>query len=73
VDRGSDASAVGAMTGSALSLLWFVVPNLAVIVVIAAVIALWYAWRRRREAMPMAPMPVARVHRAGPRSIARRA
>ncbi|MEO7734199.1 MAG: hypothetical protein ABIY55_24765 [Kofleriaceae bacterium] len=32
-----------------LDLLWYFVPNLAVIAVIVGVIALWYAWRRRRD------------------------
>jgi|GEM_PF-4572670 len=53
------------MHDSALYLLWFIVPSVAVIAVIGGVLALWYAWRRRREAMLAAPsaMPVARVHR----------
>ena len=61
------------MTGSALVLLWFIVPSVAVIAVIGGVLALWYAWRRRREAVLAAP-PIARVHRrARPRETARRA
>ena len=46
------------MPDSDLDLLLCFVPNLTVIAVIVAVIGLWYAWRRRREATGASPVPI---------------
>jgi hypothetical protein len=53
-----------------MGLLWYVVPDRAVVGLIVAVIARWNAWRQ----LEVSPAVIARVRRhAVPRSIARRA